>query len=101
MNKTIKLDDGLEVEVEVDENQSCEISDGEVVKSSIDNIQAILAKVIQPVSNTYRELDKDMNIESAKVAVGIKIGVEGNVIIAKSKTEAHIQVELTLRTRNA
>ena len=101
MVRIIKLNDGLEVEVEVDEDQAYEISDKKSVDSSIDKIQSFLTKIIQPISSTYRELDKDMSIESAKVSVGVKIGIEGNFILAKSTAGANIQVEITLRKTDA
>lgn len=101
MSKIIKLKDGLEIEVEVDKNQAHEISDNKSVDSSIDKIQDFLTKLMRPICNTYRELDKDMSIESAKVSVGVKIGIEGNFILAKSTAGANIQVEITLRKTDA
>jgi hypothetical protein len=97
MIKVIKLTDGLEVEVEVDESQAHEISDKEIVESSMDKIEALLMKVIKPISNTYNEISKEMCIESTKVSIGIKIGLEGNFILAKTTTSANIQVEMILR----
>ncbi|MCK4503241.1 MAG: hypothetical protein KAU22_09400 [Desulfuromonadales bacterium] len=97
MTRIIKLKDGIEVEVEVDEKHAYEISDKESVKSSIDEIQNLLSKVMKPISNTYKELSKDMSIDSAKVTVGVKIGLEGNFILAKSTAGANIQVEMTVR----
>lgn len=98
MTKIIKLENDLEVEVEINENQAEEISDNNVVNSSIDKIESLLTKVMKPISNTYKELDKDMSIESAKVTIGVKIGVEGNFILAKSSAGANIQVEITLKS---
>lgn len=97
MTKIIKLKDDLEVEVEMDEKAAYEISDDHIIESSIEQIQTFLTKIMQPISNTYKELDKDMSIESAKVSIGVKIGVEGNFILAKSSASANIQVELTLK----
>ncbi len=101
MLKVIKLSDGLEVEVETSNNQAHEISDKDLVDASIDNIQEMLIKVMTPVSNTYKELSKDMQIDSAKVVIGVKIGVEGNFILAKSSAGANIQVEMTFRPLDA
>ena len=98
MTKIIKLENDLEVEVEINDNQAEEISDNNVVDSSIDKIESLLTKVMKPISNTYKELDKDMSIESAKVTIGVKIGVEGNFILAKSSAGANIQVEITLKS---
>lgn len=101
MIKVIKLNDGIEVEVDVQENQAREISDENVVDSSIDRIQSLLKKVLQPISETFNELDKDVCVDTVKVNIGVKIGVEGNFILAKSTAGANIQVEMTLRPTNA
>lgn len=98
MTKVIKLNDDIEVEIEVDDAKAYEISDGQVIDSSLEKIQTLLTKVMKPISNTYKELDKAMSLESAKVSVGIKIGLEGNMIIAKTNTEANIQIEMTLKS---
>ena len=97
MTKIIKLNDDINVEVEVDERQAQEISDYSDVDMSIDKIDSLLTKIMKPISNTYKELNKDMSIDSAKVTVGVKIGVEGNFILAKSSASANIQVEMTLK----
>ena len=99
--KIIKLSDGLEVEVEISDQQAHEISDKGSVDSSIDSIQDMLTKVMTPISNTYKELNKDVQIDSAKVVIGVKIGVEGNFILAKSSAGANIQVEMIFRPLDA
>ncbi len=100
MTRIIKLKDDLEVEVDINEEQAYEISKDGIIESSIDQIQTFLTKIMQPISNTYKELDKDMSVESAKVSIGVKIGAEGNFILAKSSASANIQVELTLKANN-
>jgi len=100
MIKVIKLKDGLDVEVEVDDSHAHEISYDGVVDSSIDKIQSLLKKVIQPISNTYKEISRDSSIESTKVTIGVNISVEGNFVLAKSSAGANIQVEMTLRPTN-
>ncbi len=97
MTKIIQLQDDVQVEIEINQDQAQEISDGREVESSIDKIQDLLKKVMQPISNTFKELNKDVSIESTKVSVGIKIGIEGNFILAKSSASANIQVEMTLK----
>lgn len=97
MLKIIKLDDDIEVEVEIDDNQAHEISDYTKVDASIEQMQSLLTKVIKPISNTYKELNKDMCIDSAKISIGIKIGIEGNFILAKSSASANINVKMKLK----
>jgi hypothetical protein len=100
MNKIVKLKDGLEVEIELDENQAREISLDNKIESSIEDINCFLSKVIKPISNTYKQLNKEVNISETKVTLGVKIGVEGGFILAKSTAEAHIQVEMVMRESN-
>lgn len=49
MTKVIKLKDGLEVEVDVLQNQAQEISSNNTADSSIDKIQDMLTKVMTPI----------------------------------------------------
>ena len=100
MNKIFKLKDGIEVEIEVDSNQAREISLDRKIDASIEDIKGLLTKVIKPISNTYKELSKEVNIAETKVSLGIKIGIEGGFILAKSTAEAHIQVEMVMRDIN-
>ena len=100
MNKIVTLKDGLEVEIELDENQAREISLDNRIESSIEDISGFLSKVIKPISNTYKQLNKEVNISETKVTLGVKIGVEGGFILAKSTAEAHIQVEMVMRESN-
>ena len=97
MKKIVKLNDGLEVEVELDDTQARQISLDKKIDTSIDDISGFLSKVIKPISNTYRELNKEINIAETKVTIGVKIGIEGGFILAKSTAEAHIQVEMVMR----
>lgn len=97
MTRIITMQDGLDVEVEIDNTQAQEIADNRVSDYSIDGIEKFMTKLIKPISNTYKEMNKSMSIESAKVSVGIKIGIEGNFILAKSNAGANIQVEFTLK----
>jgi len=100
MNRIITLKDGVDVEIEVDDQQAYEISDGSLVDSSIDKMQNLIAKVCTPISNTFNDLERHINVESTKVTIGVKVGIEGNFILAKSTGEAHIQVEITLGKSN-
>lgn len=99
MTKVIELNDGLEVEIEVDDNNAYQISNGAKIDSSIENIQSILLKIMKPISETYQNLSENINIESTKISVGIKIGAEGNFILAKSSIGANIKVQMTLKPK--
>ena len=97
MIQIIKLADGLELETEIREDQVREISSQKIASSTMEKIKPLLNTVIQPISEVYSELSKDMIIESSKVSIGIKVGLEGNFFVAKSAAEANIQIEMTLR----
>lgn len=97
MTKLIKLNDGLEVEIELDENQAHKISDNQRIDSSIDEIHVLLKKVLEPINNTFKTVNESAYIDSAKVSVGVKIGLEGNFILAKSTAGANIGVEMTFK----
>lgn len=100
MNKVIELSDGLEVEVEINEDEIFEISNGSTVDSSINKVSELLTKAISPVSDAYRALQENNIIESTKVTVGVKFGASGNVFVAKSSAEANITVEMVIRSKN-
>lgn len=97
MNRTIILKDGIEVEVELSGPE--EISYQDHVNSSISELGELLKKTISPVSNTLKELNKEVAISETKVTLGVKIGAEGNFFIAKSSLNANIQVEMLLKEK--
>ncbi|QYJ91558.1 CU044_2847 family protein [Shewanella halotolerans] len=97
MNKIVKLNDGLEVEIETYDNQDRYISLDNRIDTSIENINEFLSKIIKPVSNTYKELNKSVKISETKVTLGVKLGGEGGFVLAKTTAEAHIQVEMVMR----
>lgn len=101
MNKIITLNNGLQIEIDVNENEAIEISDTGFVDSSIDKIQSLLGKVCIPIAESINQLSSNINVESTKVTIGVKVGVEGNLFVAKSTGEANIKVEMTLGKSNA
>lgn len=100
MIEIFELKDGVKVEVEIDENVSRNISCSKKIDASIEDIGGVLLKVVKPISKTYKELNKDINISETKVVLGMKFGIEGGFVLAKSTVEAHIQVEMTMRDEN-
>ncbi|MBM0417627.1 CU044_2847 family protein [Aeromonas veronii] len=99
MNKVIYSDDGIGFEVSVNEQDAYEIS-SQGGSISLDNLESLLKKITKPFTSVYEELNKDIEIESAKISIGIKVGVQGSFFIAKSTGEANIGLELTMRTKN-
>lgn len=98
MKNIIELQDGVLVEIQAAENYSeKKISSSKLRETSLSDLKPFLKKVLAPVASSYQELKEDISLESAKVTVGIKIGFDGNFILAKTSTEAHVEVELTIK----
>ncbi|MGY3856147.1 CU044_2847 family protein [Aeromonas intestinalis] len=98
-SKIIYTDDGIGFEVSVTEEfGEYEISSG-MNHLSLDSLEELLKKVTKPFTNVYDELNKDIEIESAKLSIGVKVGVQGSFFIAKSSGEANIGIEITMRTK--
>jgi hypothetical protein len=97
MDKIIKLSDGIQVEIEVSDDEAQLISNSTIVDSSISEIQSLIRAVCTPIGKTLKELSNNIDIESTKLTIGIKVGVEGNFILAKSSAGANIQVEMILK----
>ncbi|GAC20968.1 CU044_2847 family protein [Paraglaciecola arctica] len=100
MDKIIKLSDGIQVEIEVSDEEAQLISNNTTVNSSINKVQSLIMAVCTPIGKTLKEISNDIDIESTKVTIGVKVGVEGNFILAKSSAGANIQVEMTLKKHN-
>lgn len=98
-NKVIYTDSGIGFEVSVTE----EVGDYEISSGartlSLDSLEDLLKKVTKPFTNVYNELNKDIEIETAKLSIGIKVGVQGAFLIAKSSGEANIGIEITMRAK--
>lgn len=99
MNKIIELSDGVEVEIDVNENDIMEISNGSPIESSMEKVEELLSSVITPINNAFSTFNEKIDIESAKVTVGVKFGATGNVFIAKSSVEANLSIELTIKAK--
>ncbi len=60
----IELEDGTLIEIENLDNQIEQISGGMAnrVENNMDVIAPILRRALEPIRNTFNELNKDMNI---------------------------------------
>ena len=99
-SKLIKLDDGTLIEVEVPDRAAKEISGGaadRIENAAIDKIKPIVLKVCRPISEVWRELNKEMHIEQAEVELGLGFEAEGNLYITKAKGSANLKVTLILK----
>ncbi len=100
-SKFIELEDGVLVEVEVPEEQLRQISGGgsEKVDKTIESVKPLLMKACQPVVDVWQELNKNMEVCEAQVELALGFEAEGNVFIAKGKSNASLTVRLTLKPK--
>jgi hypothetical protein len=102
-SKLIELGDGTLVEIEVPENRAQPISGGAADKikdATIDKIKPIILKACRPISEVWKDLDKDMHIEQAEVELGLGFEAEGNLYITKAKGNANLTVKFTLKPKS-
>lgn len=100
-NSFIELQDNILIEVSPNEEQLQRISGSSSnhVNNSIDAIKPLLLKACKPITEVWKELNKDMEIAEAKVEVSVGFEAEGNVFIAKGKSNAHLTLSLTLKPK--
>ena len=91
------LNDGVEVQVEISEDESIELSAQSRVQKSLDELKTSFALIAGSISGYADDIDISKNIKETKISIGLKVGLEGNLILSKSTIDAHIKVEFTLR----
>jgi hypothetical protein len=101
-SKLIELQDDILVETEVPGDQVEAISGGlaDRVEASIDGIKDILLKTCKPVTEVWKELNKDMQVEQAEVVMGLGFEASGNLYLAKAKGNANLTVKLILKPKD-
>jgi hypothetical protein len=100
--KLIRLEDGILIEVEAAPGEPQQISGGSPatrVESNLDKIVPVLRRVCLPITDTWTELNKEMNVQQAEVEVGLSFEAGGDVFIANSKAGATLKVKLTLGSK--
>ncbi len=99
--KLIELEDGTLVEIEVPEDQAQQISGGfaDKVSSSLEKIKPLLIRACKPVSEAWKELDKEVQIEQAEVELGLSFEGEGNVYVTRSKAAANLNIKFVLKSK--
>lgn len=90
----IILEDGTLVEV--DSETTHEIGVKRNVKAQLVEVKQFLEKAVGPVVNSLKEVASTTNVEETKLTIGIKVGAQGNFILAKSSVDAHIKIEMKL-----
>lgn len=97
MNNLIDISDEFSIEVYVDENEAVEISSFQNKENPLNKLQKILEESLAPVVQSYKSASERFGINEAKIAFGIKIGAEGNLILSKTNVEANIQIEFLIK----
>lgn len=99
--KLIELDDGMLVEVEVPKDQAQQISGGfaDKVNATFEKIKPVLLKTCRPITEVWKELNKEMQIEQAEVELGLSFEGEGNLYVTRSKIGANLTVKLVLKPK--
>lgn len=101
MSRILETVDGLLIETDISQNREYEISSIDKVDTSVSQIKELLNKVVAPIGETYHELSKKVDMEEAKLTLGVKVSGEGGFIIAKTSAEANFKIEVLLRKNNA
>jgi hypothetical protein len=96
--------DGIYVEVEVQEAHRAEISDetsNPIRDKNLGQVKGILSKVTTHLKETWSEINQEMNISEAEVKLSLGFEAEGNLFIAKGKTNSNIEITLKLSPKES
>lgn len=101
--KLIRLSDENEtlVEVEASYQEARPIAGGvaDKVEASFDRVRSLLVSVCRPITETWKQLNKEMDIDQVEVEVGLSFEGEGNLFITKTTTGANLKVKLSLKPK--
>ena len=97
----IEFHDGPLVEVEVRSDQVQEVSGrfARKVGATFDKIRPLIVDACRPVVSACEDLNRDLDIESAEVELGLSFEGEGNLYVTKSTAGANLTVKLVLKPR--
>jgi hypothetical protein len=101
--KLIRLEDGTLVEVDTSPGEAQQIAGGSTAKrvqSNFEKIKPVLINACRPIVEVWQELNQEMQIDQAEVEIGLSFGIEGDVFIVKSKTDANLKVKLVLKPKS-
>lgn len=101
-SQLIELQDGTLVEIEVPENRARPIAGGaaeRLQEATMDKIKPLILKACKPISEVWKELNKEMHIEQAEIELGLGFEAEGNLYITKATGNANLKVKLTLKPK--
>ena len=93
----IYLKDNIAVDVELHDGEHTNISFGKKLDSSISEIEGILKRIASPVAAAHKQLQSQNKIDSTKIKVGLRITAEGDFVVAKASTQAHLEIEMSFK----
>lgn len=100
MSKIVSLQDGTLIEIESEQAglEECSYdSSRKKLKKSLSDIKPFLVNVAGQFRDTLTAIEKNVNVDSMQVQVGLSFEGEGNVYIVKGKAGASLNVTLTLK----
>lgn len=97
--RLIELDEGVLVEIAAAPGEAQQISSraADRVNESLSSVEPLLIRVCRPVIAAWRELSREMQIESAEIELGLSFEGEGNLYITRAKANANFTMKLSLR----
>jgi hypothetical protein len=91
----ITLQDNIRVEAEITQARAA-FKHGKV-DQSLDAIQPVLIRAVQPIAAAWKELNRGMTVSEAQVELGFGFEASGNVFLATTKGNVNLKVTLTLK----
>lgn len=103
MKQLIEMDEGVLVEVDVEQPVATRASAGGVVQVDrrITDVMATLSAVVRPFASVWNELSREVEMNEATVSLSLGITGGGNFFIAKGETSANLEVELKFKPKPA
>lgn len=102
MKQLIEMEEGVLVEVEVEEPVATRASSrGGVVAVDrrIADVMGTLRAVVRPFASVWTELSREVEMNEATVTLSLGITGGGNFFIAKGETSANLEVELKFKPK--
>lgn len=93
----IQLEEEILVEIDIDEEEFHQISGGSPiakVSARFDQVAKTLKKICKPITSTFAEINKEVEMKEAEVELGLSFEGEGNIFITKAKGGANLKVTI-------
>lgn len=100
-SRYIELKDNIIVEVGSPGEPRTEMSGGVLdrVDTTVDQIGQIVERIVRPIGETlsglYDTLNVPIKVDKAEVELGLSFSAEGNIFVAKAKTEGSLSVKIS------